>query len=149
MSAPRAARASKRLTEKAPTSTAARADPAVTAYLRDLDHPLAKELAAVRRIILSVGPEIGEGIKWNAPSFRTPKEYFATFNVRSKESVQLILHLGAKVRTGREAPRIADPQRLLTWLAHDRCKVTLGKRGDIAKNRAALVAILRAWVEYV
>ena len=81
------------------------ADAAVVGYLRDLEHPLKKEIEAVRRIVLGFTPAIGEGIKWNVPSFRTATEYFATFNLRAKDSVQLILHLGAKVRPGQRRSR--------------------------------------------
>jgi hypothetical protein len=115
----------------------------------ELDHPLKAELASVRRIILGASPEISEGIKWKVPSFRTPKEYFATLNVRSTESVQVVLHLGAKVRPQQEQIRLSDPSGLLTWLGKDRAMVTLGTGRDITKNRAALVAILHAWLELV
>ena len=76
----------------------ASADPAVVEYLRDLDHPLTKEIKAVRLIVLGASATISEGIKWNVPSFRTEKEWFATFNMRAKDSVQLVFHLGAKTR---------------------------------------------------
>jgi uncharacterized protein YdhG (YjbR/CyaY superfamily) len=133
---------------QAPGSTA-RTDPAVAAYMRELDHPLKAELESVRRIILGVSPEIGEGIKWRVPSFRTPKEYFATLHVRSTESVQIILHLGAKVRPNQEQISLSDPSGLLTWLGKDRAMLTLGTGRDITKNRAALAAILRAWLKLV
>jgi uncharacterized protein YdhG (YjbR/CyaY superfamily) len=147
--------AAKRPAKKAPVKKSASAaaasqtDPAVAAFLRDLDHPLKKEFEAVRRIILGVSPEIGEGIKWNVPSFRTPKEYFATIHVRSKETVQLIFHLGAKVRHDQKSMNIADPKHLMKWLAEDRCMITLGKGRDIPANRAAFEAIVRAWITHV
>jgi hypothetical protein len=58
-------------------------DAAVAAFLRGLEHPLKQELEAVRRLILAASPTIHEGIKWNAPSFRTD-EYFATMNLRAR-----------------------------------------------------------------
>jgi Domain of unknown function (DU1801) len=77
----------------------AKAKPPATVdeFLKKLEHPLKPEIEAVRRIILAADKRIGEGIKWNAPSFHTG-EYFATFNLRSTDSVELILHFGAKVR---------------------------------------------------
>jgi hypothetical protein len=131
---------------KAP-SGAARSDPAVAAYMLELDHPLKRELESVRRIILGASPEISEGIKWKVPSFRTPKEYFATLNVRATESVQVILHLGAKVRPNQKQISLSDPSGLLKWLGKDRAMVTLGTGRDITKNRAALEAIVHAWLE--
>ncbi len=121
----------------------------VAAYMRGLDHPLKKEIEAVRQIILGVSPEIHEGIKWNAPSFRTAKEYFATFNLRAKDSIQLIFHLGAKARDNQKALKIADPKGLMKWLATDRAILTLGKGRDIPANRAPFEAIVRAWMKYV
>jgi uncharacterized protein YdhG (YjbR/CyaY superfamily) len=122
-------------------------DARVVALLRDLRHPLKKEIEAVRRIILGVSPGINEGVKWNAPSFRTEKEYFATFNMRAKDSVQIILHLGAKVRPGLKPFKVADPKGLLKWLGKDRALATLGAGRDIPANRAAFEAIVRAWLK--
>ena len=122
-------------------------DPAVSAFLRELDHPRRKEVEAVRQIILGVSPEIREGIKWNAPSFRTT-QYFATLNnPRARDRVLLILHKGAKVKgNSTKGMQIADPAGLLKWLAKDRCLVTLGDIKDIQAKRAALEAIIREWM---
>ena len=55
----------------------------VDAYIGRLKHPLGKVVEDLRRIILSTDREIGEEIKWNAPTFfyagkmkaTNPKEY--------------------------------------------------------------------------
>jgi hypothetical protein len=88
----------------------------------------------VRRIILGVRSTIHEGIKWNAPTFRTENGDFATFNLRARDGVQLILHLGAKVRSDQKAFRLADPRGLLKWLGKDRALVTLGAGQDIPRG---------------
>lgn len=124
-------------------------DAEVIAFLRELAHPLEKEIEAVRRILLGVSPAIREGIKWKAPSFRTGKEYFATFNMRSKDGVQLVFHLGAKPRPDQKAFKIADPRGLMTWLGKNRALVTLGAGRAVASNRAAFEAIVRAWIKHV
>jgi len=116
--------------------------------LEDLDHPLKTDIEAVRRIILDVSSEIAEGIKWNAPSFRT-SEYFATINLRSLDRVQLIFHLGAKVKDNTKKLTIADPAGLIKWLTTDRCLVTVGTGKEIATNRPAFEKIVRAWIKYV
>lgn len=103
----------------------------------------------MRQIILGASPAISEGIKWNAPSFRTQKEWFATLHLRSKQSVQVILHLGAKARPDLKPFEIADPDGLMKWLGKDRALVTLGAGRDIAANRKALEAIVRAWIKHV
>ena len=132
-----------------PERDSSQTDPAVTAFLRELDHPRKKEIEAVRQIILGVSPEIREGIKWNAPSFRTT-DYFATVNLRAKdgeERVWLILHTGAKVKmSAAKGMKIADPAGLLQWLGKDRCLVTFGDGKDIQAKRAAIEAIIREWI---
>jgi hypothetical protein len=118
-------------------------------FMRDLDHPLKVDIETVRQIILNVDPGISESIKWNAPSFRTT-DFFATFNLRSRDSVQLIFHTGAKVKaTATTGINIADPAGLLNWLARDRCLVTLGVGKDIRAKRAAFEAIVREWIRWV
>jgi len=126
------------------TSTAA--PESVEAFVASLDHPFEPEIRAVREIVLGADPRIGEGIKWNAPSFRT-SEWFATFHLRAKDGVQLILHLGAKKRDA--AVAIADPASLLTWLGTDRVSVTFRDLDDVAAKRAAFFALIRQWIEHV
>jgi len=134
----------KRVTRPDPRSS--QTDPAVVDFLRKLDHPLKREIEAVRQIILGVSPEIHEGIKWNGPSFRTA-DYFATVNLRAKDRVQVILHKGAKVKDNTtQQVRIADPGGLIKWLAADRCLVTLGAGQEIEANRTALESIVREWI---
>lgn len=112
-------------------------------------HPLAKEIDAARRIILGASPAISEGVKWNAPSFRTEKDWFATVNLRSKETLQLVFHLGAKARPDLKAFKLADPNGLMKWLGKDRALVTLGAGREIAENRKAFETIVRAWITHV
>ncbi|CAN95414.1 MULTISPECIES: DUF1801 domain-containing protein [Sorangium] len=127
----------------------AQESPAVVAFLRELDHPRKEAIVALRQIILGVSPAIREEIKWNAPSFRTT-EHFATFNLRAKDRVRLILHLGAKVKdTAAKGLEIADPAGLLEWLAKDRCLVTFSDGEDVQAKRAALESVLRAWLRWI
>ncbi len=114
-------------------NTTKRSKPAteeVEAFLRALDHPFKREILALREILLGADPSISEGIKWNAPSFRT-SEYFATFNLRAKDRVQIILHLGAKKRDNTAELALADPETLLEWLATDRAVAGFSDLEDI------------------
>jgi hypothetical protein len=128
---------------------AARAAGEVDAFLAALDHPRKAEILALRRIILGADARIAEGIKWNAPSFRTT-EWFATFHLRAKAGVQVILHFGARVRD-RSGARgaIADPQSLLSWLAADRASVTFRDAAEVQAKGAAFAAVIRQWIEQV
>jgi hypothetical protein len=121
----------------------------VEAFIASLDHPFKREILALRAIILGADPSIAEGIKWNAPSFRT-SEYFATFHLRAKEGVQVILHLGAKTRdTSISGGAIADPESLLAWLAKDRASAKFRDLKDIDARRSAFADILRRWIKHV
>lgn len=125
-------------------STAADTTAAVDAFMATLDAPRKTQVQLLRQAILAIDPSIAEGIKWNAPSFRT-QEYFATFNLRGKQGPMLILHLGAKAR---ELPEgglgIDDPTGLLKWLGKDRAQVVFDD--DVHSRIPALQAILRQWI---
>ena len=114
-----------------------------------LEHKSKGEVQAIRSLILSADSSIAEGIKWNAPSFRTT-EYFATTNLREKSGVGIILHLGAKVRdVAPDGIPMDDPQRLLKWLARDRATVVFKDMNDLNAKKAAFVDIIRSWMAYV
>lgn len=123
-------------------------DPGVATFLQKLKHRLKPAIEEMRTIILGVSPKISEGIKWNAPSFRTHDD-FATMNLRGKdddERIWLILHTGAKAKGIMMKSKIADPTKLLKWLADDRSLVTFDDSKDIQSKRAALQAIIREWI---
>lgn len=122
---------------------------AVNDLVSSLNHPATQEIQMLRDIVCEVSPSIQEGVKWNAPSFRVD-EYFATINLREKQGVGVVLHFGAKVRdvaAGRES--IADPDRLLKWLARDRATVRFSDKDDIAARKPAFQAVLRQWIRFV
>lgn len=119
---------------------------AVDAFMAGLDHPHKAAIQALREAILAVDPSIAEGIKWNAPSFRT-HEYFATFHLRAKAGVALILHLGAKRRAlPADGLGIDDPQGLLQWLGEDRALASFADAADARARIPALQAVLRQWI---
>jgi len=115
----------------------------------ELEHPLKAELLLVREIILGSDARIAEGIKWKAPSFFYI-DWFATFNLRSADKVQVILHTGAKVKAAAtEGLNIKDPDGLLKWLAKDRCMMTLGNASDIESKREAITSVVRQWLTHM
>ena len=121
----------------------------VAAFLQTLAHPRKAEVQALRALILGVDPSVREAIKWNAPSFHTT-EHFATFNLRGKDGVRLVLHTGAKLReTARDGVKVEDPAGLLEWLAPDRCLVTFADAADVRARGPALQALLREWLRAV
>ncbi|MEX1084639.1 MAG: DUF1801 domain-containing protein [Steroidobacteraceae bacterium] len=104
-------------------------------------------MEALRMIIRGADASIAEGVKWNAPSFRT-SEYFATTHLRAKNGVGLILHLGAKVRDIATVP-IKDPDGLLTWLAEDRAMLSFAGLEEVWTRASAFQRIVRQWIKYV
>lgn len=122
----------------------AQEDPAVVALIAALDHPLKKEIAAARRLILDVDPSIREAVKWNAPSFRTA-DYFATIHLRSTATLQLVFHRGAKAKVAKTM-EISDPHGMMNWRAPDRCVVTVGAGQVFTQRREALEMIVREWI---
>lgn len=123
--------------------------PAVTAFMATLEHPAKREIEALRKIILGAHPDIGEGIKWNAPSFRT-SEFFATVHLRAKHGVQLIFHLGAKARDiAPQGLRVDDPTQLLHWISSDRASVSFSDMKDVDAKRSALKHLVREWIQHV
>ena len=122
---------------------------AVDALMKSLRHPAENEIQALRAAILQVHPSIREGVKWNAPSFRT-SEYFATTNLRTKHGVGIVLHFGAKSRSvAASRDSIKDPQKLLKWVAKDRATVEFADLKDLASRKKAFQAVLRQWITYV
>lgn len=111
-------------------------------YLTALEHPLKPVIEAVRKLILGVDPAIREGIKWNAPSYRTTAD-FATFHLRDGR-VWLILHTGAKGKTG--GVSVADPTGLVEWLDANRAVVKFADAKDVRSKKAALTVLLREWL---
>jgi hypothetical protein len=131
------------------TKRSAPASENVETFLASLDHPFKQEILAVRQIILGADPSIAEGIKWNAPSFRT-SEYFATLHLRAKDGVQVILHLGAKTRdNSTTGVAIADPESLLEWLAKDRASAKFSDLKAIDARRSAFANVIRQWIKHV
>ena len=121
----------------------------VEALLASLRHPKEPEIRAARSLILGADPRVGESVKWNAPSFGTT-EHFATFQLRARDGVQVVLHLGAKPRpdAGVRAA-IVDSAKLLEWRGPDRATVTFHDMADVEMKAPAFVALVRQWITFV
>lgn len=104
---------------------------------------------ALRAIIRGADPRITESVKWNAPSFATT-EHFATFHLRARDRVQVVLHLGAKPRpdAGVRAG-VRDPAGLLEWRGPDRAIVTFRDLAEVDVKGAAFADVIRQWIAFV
>ena len=135
--------------KSAPHSTKDDTTAAVDEFMLSLQSPKHELVQALREVILKVDNTVAEGIKWNAPSFRT-SEYFATTNLRVKQGIGVILHLGAKVRELPEGEiAIKDPLGMLKWLAKDRAAIEFTDLASFRSAKSAFQAILKQWLLHV
>jgi hypothetical protein len=122
----------------------------VDAYLEKLKHPRADVVVALRRIILRTDNEIGEEIKWNAPTFfyagemkpSDPKKYIrylVVFNLYRKDCIRLVFPSGAKVEdtSGLLEGDYADGRRLAMF----------SDMKAVASKKKALRQVIRRWLE--
>lgn len=122
----------------------------VDAYMSKLKHPLTKVVADLRKIILSTHKEIGEEIKWNAPTFfysgqmkpTNPKEYrryIVVFNLFKKDCIRLVFPSGAKVedKSGLLEGDYADGRRLAMFYSAK----------DVKCKEKDLRAVIRRWMK--
>lgn len=111
----------------------------VDAYMKQLKHPLSDVVEALRKIILSTDREIGEEIKWNAPSFfytgemapfdpKEYKRYIIVFNLFQKDCVRLVFWQGARVKdkSGFLQGDYADGRRLAHFSSMEEVKSKQG-----------------------
>jgi hypothetical protein len=121
----------------------------VNEYMKKLKHPLAGVVEALRRIIVSTDNEIGEEIKWNAPTFFyagemgpfNPKEYkryIVVFNLYKKDCIRLVFPSGAKVKdtSGLLEGDYADGRRLAMFY----------DLKDVKSKEKALQRIIKKWL---
>lgn len=131
-------------------STKASEPEKVDAYMGKLKHPLTKVVEGLRQIILSTHKEIGEEIKWNAPTFfysgkmkpTNPKEYrryIVVFNLYQKDCIRLVFPSGAKVgdKSGLLEGDYADGRRLAMFYSVK----------DVKSKEKDLRAVIRKWMK--
>ena len=123
----------------------------VTEHIQKLEPGLAKTVEAIRKIILSVDPEIGDRIKWNNPSFYytgemkpfDPKEYkreIIVFNLH-KGRIMLVFPSGAKVndKSGLLEGDYKDGRRTCVFADLD----------DVKTKEKALRQVIRTWLTMI
>ena len=120
----------------------------VNVYMESLEHPLKPVIEGIRQTILEADQGITEGIKWNAPSFYC-HGWFATFHLRVKKGVQIVLHHGAKIRNDTTlSSTLDDSSRLLNWPSKDRAIVNFVSIEDFQSKEKAFKKIIKQWADY-
>ena len=117
----------------------------VEILLKNLDHPLKREIEEVRKIILGANEAITEQVKWNAPSFCYKGDDRITFNFHKKDLIQLIFHRGARVKDNADF-KFNDGTGLIEWLAKDRGVVRFKNMNEVEEKRKALSRVADQWM---
>lgn len=124
--------------------------PDVAKLLATLNHPAEATIHTVRATVLGVDARIGEGIKWNAPSYHLAGAHFATFNLRGKTGAQLVLHLGAKPRPDAKVRgALGEQAQLLEWKSADRAILSLPDERSAQAVQEPLASIVREWIRHL
>lgn len=105
-------------------------------------------LELLRAEILCTDPRISEGIKWNSLSFRTT-EWFATWNWRAKDRIELVFHLGAKPKPGSDLPRQLGNTSLVDWKSVDRGLISFSSVDEFKGKQAEFRSVVTAWVQHI
>lgn len=123
----------------------------VTAYIQNLEPSFGEIVETIRQIILSTDKEIGEEIKWNAPTFYytgemkpfNPKEYKRYIIVTNfhKGRILLVFPSGAKVNdtTGFLEGDYKDGRRL----------VYFKDLADVKAKEEAFRNVIKTWLSLI
>lgn len=123
----------------------------VTAYIQNLEPSFGEIVETIRQIILSTDKEIGEEIKWNAPTFYytgemkpfDPKEYKRYIIVTNfhKGRILLVFPSGAKVNdtTGFLEGDYKDGRRL----------VYFKDLADVKAKEEAFRNVIKTWLSLI
>jgi len=120
----------------------------ISRVLKEINHPMAATLQALRELILASDSTIAEGIKWNSLSFRTT-EWFATLNKRALDRIEFVFHLGAKPREAEIKAQIPEFPGHILWKSHDRCIVSFADNADFEIHREEFQDFVKAWIQQV
>ncbi|UCG23214.1 MAG: DUF1801 domain-containing protein [Chloroflexota bacterium] len=121
--------------ERSPLSNTS---PIVDEWFQELDHPLKEEMLLVRYLILEADQRMSESIKWKAPTFEF-KGNLVSFQPRAKKFVSLMFHRGSEIPG--DHPVLQGDAALVRTMR-------LTDESDIANQREALQAVVRAWCDW-
>jgi len=146
-----AARKQTRATKKSEPSEPMSSKAPLDSFLSEKRHPLEGDIQWLRPVVLGLDASIREEIKWNSLSFRNEHDFFATVNLRSTESLELILYTGVKKKATAETGVIVDDPRglIVKWPAKDRCVASLGSGDALRSQQKAIAELLKTWLQFV
>ena len=121
----------------------------VTSFLNELNHPLIKEIIALRKIILETPILLQENIKWNGPNYLFNNEDRVTMRIQPPKQIQLIFHRGAKVKKQPPNKLINDETGLLLWKENDRAIISFKTINEIKDNKTKINNLIVQWINAI
>lgn len=118
----------------------------VTALVAALKHPMAKEITALRKLILGSHKGLGENIKWNSPNFAVGSEDRITLRIQPIRHIQIIFHHGAKPGKVKTRP-VTDASGLLDWKGTERAVLEILTPADLKKHQRKIAELVKNWVD--
>lgn len=113
----------------------------VDEFLDKLSHRRISEIRSLRSILLNVGPEVSERVKWNAPSFCWDADDRITMRLQPGDRLELIFHRGAKPKQAAHF-NFVDTTGRIKWVADDRGVLEVE---DPETESDMLGALAKAW----
>ncbi len=114
--------------------------------LEKLQHPLKREIAELRKILLNANSKLTEHVKWNAPSYCYNGDDRITFNLHAQDHVKLIFHRGAKAKDAKDFV-FTDSSGMLEWAAKDRAVAKFRTLEEVKEKKLALTLLVNQWLE--
>jgi hypothetical protein len=118
----------------------------VDAYVAGLDGDAKAIVALLRQLALAAGRDVGEHIKWNAPSFWVQGDDRITLGLERNGAVRVVLHRGAKVKQV-AGFSFADASGLVRWAAPDRGVLVFRTQQELDARRDAVSDLFARWLD--
>lgn len=118
----------------------------VTIFLDSLNHPLRKEIEALRNLILSSNNLLKENIKWNGPNYNWCDQDRITMRIQPPKQIQIIFHRGAKKQQQPQNRLINDETNFLNWKENDRAVVSFKSFDEIENSKTILQKMVNDWL---
>lgn len=108
------------------------------------------DVERLRALVREAEPSLVEVVKWNSPDYQLDGVDRLTINAAGRGPVRLILHFGTGHAEDRSAAPTftGDPEGLLTWHSDIRASLALPDAVELAVQRDAIVAVIRAWLAW-
>lgn len=118
-------------------------------FMASLPADKREQVQVLRQLILDLGYNLEEHIKWNAPSYVLDGEDRITFNVVNKDNhVKLVIHMGATRKEDKHGkPVLSNDHGIVQWSSDIRGYITFSSLEDVASKSSAVKQVLSDWLE--